>query len=141
MDVDAPRAFKLLQDAYETLSDPKLRDDYDRMLKKKARIQRARVARHVVRKRSHPFTPFQTEPHHICALRAQGLTQLPPLPTPRPSNRPPNLPLSIPHSPPGTCLPGVKRDRAVQLEADAAKSQLASILFRLPRADVKLIES
>mmetsp|Transcript_16790 Transcript_16790/g.39205 ORF Transcript_16790/g.39205 Transcript_16790/m.39205 type:complete len:237 (-) Transcript_16790:180-890(-) len=47
MDVDAPKAFKVLQDAYETLSDPRLRDEYDRMLKKKARVQRARVVRHV----------------------------------------------------------------------------------------------
>ena len=40
----------MLQDAYETLADPRLREDYDRMLRKKARVQRARVARHVVRK-------------------------------------------------------------------------------------------
>eukprot|EP00614_Pseudopedinella_elastica_P008801 CAMPEP_0172607776 /NCGR_PEP_ID=MMETSP1068-20121228/27914_1 /TAXON_ID=35684 /ORGANISM="Pseudopedinella elastica, Strain CCMP716" /LENGTH=474 /DNA_ID=CAMNT_0013410865 /DNA_START=136 /DNA_END=1560 /DNA_ORIENTATION=- len=44
---DAPRAFELLQEAYETLGDEAKRAAYDRQLAKRAKVRRARVWREV----------------------------------------------------------------------------------------------
>lgn len=48
LDLEAPRAFDILQQAYETLADDTARAEYDRFLRKKGRVRRQRVVRRLV---------------------------------------------------------------------------------------------